>query len=278
MIGVHKMLRKRSQIAIGLLLSILVVLYPSIVLAIEMDSDVAAELAAQYLQGAGKTSAKTSLSIVNQSTITVVSDSTPFLHAQVSGRRHWKMQFSNLEFPTQGTDQEPLTLADVTMLIDSATGALVSLISEPGILGPSEVGEMTVEYAEESLRQDGDEYLSFLPGPPTIGFCDAGLACFKSPFNAKRIEAFPVLLRTGRDTLEVWIINLYGIPPMSPLRGPDPALPLYQRNHIRQIVDAHSGRLLITSTSPQYPLKDEHNPWKSYMDSIARARVDTLDK
>lgn len=229
---------------------------------------------AQFIWGDGASMPGNHQQVSEYSVEAITGDSTPFLHEWLNGRRVYKTNVTGLRLGDPKAEETGIVLPNVTILVDSATGAMVSVVSRLGELGLDEVGQMTVEYAEGRLLLEGEEYIAFLVDPPRISLARAIRACRINPLSAKLIEALPVRLRYGQSIADTWIISLHGLPPMSTARGPIGNMPIYQKNHIRYIISANSGKLIMASNSPQYPLKDEHNPWKHEMDSIDKVRGD----
>jgi hypothetical protein len=203
--------------------------------------------------------------------ISITGDETPFLRNRInnSKARHLILRDVSLSrVPEKVADKS--TWRTFEVFIDSTTGTLLKIVCDYQPLGEHEVGEMTPEYAEQQLRGSG-EYLGFPDEPPPVTFIEALRACPHDALLAKQIEALYVIYQRGNlKPRAVWVIALQGIPPV-PVRGPrgfNPDLvPLYQRNHVRQYVNAHTGAIMYTSSAPQYPLKDEDNPFLNLPDS-----------
>jgi len=108
------------------------------------------------------------------------------------------------------------------------------------------------------MRGSHEEYLGFPDDLPAVDFGTAIKACQYSPFVAKRVVGqYVILSKDEREHRPVWVITLWGIPPLKPIGGDADWIPIYQLNHIRQVVDAVTGNLLFTSTHPNAPLTPE---------------------
>lgn len=121
------------------------------------------------------------------------------------------------------------------------------------------------------MKNTGNEtYHGFPANPPQVSFLDALSAVATkggvgNPFLAKEIYAVYVMesrrpgTRWGWNPRPVWAITLRGLPYI-PLkgRGPSPRdvpdeelVPMWQSNHMRNVVDAITGNVLFATTIPQ---------------------------
>jgi hypothetical protein len=73
-----------------------------------------------------------------------------------------------------------------------------------------------------------------------------------SPFLAKEIHGVYVMhSRMGSTPRPVWAITLRGLPPMAARGSYGDTIPVWQRNHMRNVLDARSGEVLFATNSPQ---------------------------
>jgi hypothetical protein len=110
--------------------------------------------------------------------------------------------------------------------------------------------------AQEQLQAEKEIYHQFPLEDPKVSFLDAldivlteGIG---SPFVAKAIHGVYVMhSRMDSRPRPVWAITLRGIPPL-PARGEyADTIPVWKRNHIRNVVDAMTGENLFATNSPQ---------------------------
>ena len=112
------------------------------------------------------------------------------------------------------------------------------------------------EAAEQQLQQLTERYAG-LPGtPPRRSLLQALDAILTGgigdPLRARDIQALYVMHSyRGKPPSPAWVITLNGIPPL-PHKGPQGArVPVWQLNHIRNVVDANTGKPLFATTIPQ---------------------------
>jgi len=208
--------------------------------------------------------------------LTMNDTTTPFLGEYATGRRVWKVEYHNIPlFP--GKDGRPDSRkCNIAVFLDSLEGHalkvecyLEDLIPDVDILVPA-------KEAERQLLYNGEAYIGFPNRDSLVTFFEALQVCSRDPISARRISGQLVLLRKGRVTdpgRPVWVVQLQGIPPISFYGGPTPNIPVYQKNHSRQIINAVSGRLSFTALSPQ-PLRKQNG---SSQPPIAEPDSDTGD-
>ena len=111
----------------------------------------------------------------------------------------------------------------------------------------------------EQLTEHGERYLGLPDEAPQLTFLQAvdrvlaeGIG---SPFQAKEIDGYYVMhARGSEEPRPVWIVELRGLPPYAVKSAPDvdsEAVPRWQRNHMRNVVDARTGRVLFANNLPQ---------------------------
>jgi hypothetical protein len=57
--------------------------------------------------------------------------------------------------------------------------------------------------------------------------------------------------RRGSPRLPAWVVTLRGLPPLEAHGAGGAAVPIWQRNHMRNVVDAIMGRVLFATNTPQ---------------------------
>ncbi len=192
--------------------------------------------------------------------MSVVTDETPFLSDSVVGRRVWRVKMNNifLDLSKCGRqyveNQRP---KNYEAWIDSATGVMYKIFSEPVENDPDLVPEPSADTATAMMRPSGDIYLGFPAQPPAISFLEAlGNAVGSNPLVAKEIIAWCVLISDSTGSpMPVWQIIGRGIPPFE--IHPRPLLPMYLRNRQRSTVDAITGNLLSISNCPSVLRREE---------------------
>jgi len=199
---------------------------------------------------------------------TMVNDNTPFLATQFDGRSVWNVEFDggSLKLKSMASwarDQYPRVF---TVSIDSGNGQLLGIRCRCKGQDPDFGPEPSVVSAETQLRNSGEIYTGVPSTDPKLRFIDAVdmvlAKGFGSPLTTKEIDGKYVMYSAmGSAPRAVWIITLRGIPAIQP-PGPMPSpigskpvpaspIPLWQRNHIRNIIDAMSGEWIFASTIPQ---------------------------
>jgi hypothetical protein len=213
------------------------------------------------LSGFGKTKGVTK-SLLR---VDVNDDKTPFLHGKINGKKQiWRVEINNvrlkLKSAVPGFKDKYVRCFEA--LIDPNTGHLLRIRSIFDGNDPNMLPEPPADIAEKEMRGNWSEcYHGFPKQKPSINLetaLDNVLAeGIGNPLEAKEIHAAYVLYsRMGSEQRAVWSITLRGIPPRPVFGGPpnipdDEKVPVWQRNHIRNIVDATTGKVLFSTTSPQ---------------------------
>lgn len=193
--------------------------------------------------------------IANIRTVTLDDDRTPFLKDQIRGRPAIHVVLEDVPLPTGGSegDARANTTLTLDVYVDAETKHLVKIVSRPppGVAKPPP--DYSPEMAEKILAIISEHYTGFPDEPPGIGFLAALEAVCKDgmgdPGSAKQIIGRYVLL-TRRVTdvpKPVWIIKLRGI---GPIPTPHGRLPASKRDHIRNVVDARTGKWLYATLNP----------------------------
>lgn len=181
--------------------------------------------------------------------------SVPFLHRNLSVRQAWKIQLEDVPLwkNAQGEYERHPYLTNLTVLIDSESGQLISLTSAwPDNVKPiAPYPELAEE--ERQLTAAGIRYTGLPEKAPTVTFRQALQNCDFWSKDVKQVIAYSVQETEVQyqDRL-VWNIQLRGFSPFfaSPPRGGSQP-PEHARNHIRNVIDASTGEWLGADTVPQ---------------------------
>ena len=183
---------------------------------------------------------------------------TPFLSRQIAALGPvWEVAWQDvrLSLPSAAgaADQHSRT---VLVRLAQGTGQLLSVTMRAGELPAGARPTPDAEVAQQQLQQAAERYEG-LPGAPPrhslLQALDAVLARgIGNPLQASEIQALYVMhAHRERAPIPAWVITLNGIPPL-PHKGPRGArVPVWQRNHIRNVVDANTGMALFATTIPQ---------------------------
>lgn len=192
-------------------------------------------------------------------------DNTPFLHRQINGKKNvWRIEIKNVRLKLKSVwpRYKDNYLRNFEVLVDPNTGHLLRIRSKFDGYDPNMLPEPPAEWAEARIRGAGYEiYHGFPAEPPKISFLEALDAIMTkgvtSPLLAKEIYASYVMESEMKSQPRpVWAITLRGIPPLQTITVPpgvskDKLPPIWQRNHIRFVVNAVTGKVLFANTSPQ---------------------------
>lgn len=185
-------------------------------------------------------------------------DRTPFLGRQLAALGPtWEVTWRGvrLALPSARGAGDPYPRTVVVRLAQ-ASGQLLGATLHAGELPAGARPTPDGEVAQEQLRRAAESYQGLPPAPPRqplLGALDAVLARgIGNPLLAREIQVLYVMhAHRGRAAIPAWVITLNGIPPL-PHKGPPGAqVPDWQRNHIRNVVDATTGRPLFATTVPQ---------------------------
>ena len=182
----------------------------------------------------------------------------PFVGRALVGQEVWQVTLANvrLKLPSAVSSFKDRYVRTFTVLLRASTGQLVAIHSQPD--GPARPlrPEPSADSAESQLAGEDETYEALPDRLPKVHLLDGldhvlndGIG---SPLVAQEINAvYVVHSRMGSAPLAVWAITLRGIPPL-PARGPAAeSVPVWQRDHIRNVLDAESGKVLFAKNSPQ---------------------------
>jgi hypothetical protein len=190
--------------------------------------------------------------------VTVKNDRTPFLWKRINGRQAWQVDFDNVSLRLKSSipNYPDKYTRRFAVLLDAGTAQLLSVAAtfegEDPDLRPPPPGTA----AESQLNGQSETYHGLPSSDPKLTFLAAlnlvlnhGIG---SPFLAKEIYGSYVLhSRMGGPQLAAWVIELRGLPPI-PVDGPHgDKVPIWQRNHMRNVIDDEMGKVLFATNSPQ---------------------------
>ena len=194
--------------------------------------------------------------------VTLKEDNTPFLKNEIVGRPIWHVVIADwkLQLKSAPLESQDAYTRIFDVFVDSKNGRLLKLSSRwPAGVAAIEP-QPPADFAEERMKEAGQEkYHAFPKTEPHINFLQALDVVFRdgvgNPLVAKQIVAHYVVRSSmGRKPQSVWAVTLRGIPP---LKTAYPGVPIDARNHIRNIVDARTGKWLSAGTSPQPQATEE---------------------
>jgi hypothetical protein len=191
---------------------------------------------------------------------TRTADRTPFIGQQIASLGAvWDVTWHNvrLSLPSAPAGMSDQYSRSIAVRLSQATGQLVGLAirtagERPANMRPTPDGEL----AEQQLLELSERYAGLPRTPPRLSMIQALDAVLTrgvgNPLRAREIEMLYVTHeRRGRPSIPAWVITLNGIPPI-PHRGPAGArVPVWQLNHIRNVINAETGAPLFATTIPQ---------------------------
>ena len=186
-------------------------------------------------------------------------DVTPFLGERNVGKPAWRVLYPNsyLKFATAKPGFVDGYRRVFTVVLEAASARLFFVSSTyEGKPDPDMRPMPNCGVATEQLSHEEEVYDGYPSLPPRITFLSALESIMHggigSPFDAKEIHGAYVLhSRMASKPRPAWAITLRGLPP-APAKGRFGAsVPAWQRNHMRNVVDAVSGQVLFATNSPQ---------------------------
>lgn len=192
--------------------------------------------------------------------VVINDDNTPFLHKQINGRKNvWVSEYKDFKLELKSSSNEDKYKRNFKVYVDSNDGTLLKITSKFEGFDQNLLPEPNAALAEKKIRNVSEVYLGIPKESPKINFLDAlDAVIIGNPFEAKEIDAiYTWNAKGGKEPRRVWVITLRGLPPQdfilpySPTYGIQEQPAVWQRNHIRNIVDADSGKCLFSSFAPQ---------------------------
>jgi hypothetical protein len=174
--------------------------------------------------------------------VRVSKDVTPFLGQSNTGKSAWR-----LEYPAKAPFQSKFVV-----FLDAASGRLLYISATV-----DERRDPMPSYSEATriLRSQEEIYAGYPDQDPTVDFLSALESIarngFGTPEHASEIHGAYVLdSQRGAPSRRVWAITLRGLPPIA-AHGPGAKdVPKAQRTHMRNLVDASTGKVLEAGNSP----------------------------
>jgi hypothetical protein len=219
----------------------------------ELDTKEKASAKAKAMTGPGVWGSWRESAMVSGNAIDV-----PFLGTSITGSNVWRvdMEGASLHLKSARSDIKDNYARSVSVWLDPQNGRLLKIrcVAQTNDTG-TQVRPSTVS-AERQMRDSGEVYVDFPAESPAITFEDALDSILSggigSPLQAKEIDGVYVLRSAmEKEPQPVWAITLWGIPPLEAHGRGAKAVPVSQRNHIRNIVDARTGKVLNATTVPQ---------------------------
>lgn len=185
-------------------------------------------------------------------------DQTPFLWQEFADRPAWRVEYTGvqLRFKSAMPGFADRYVRTFTLLLTESTGQLISVTSKFDGNDPDLRPAASAVSAESQLGAEDEIYYGLPSRNPNHTFVQAleivlnqGIG---SPFLAKEIYGnYVVHSRGSSPQRAVWVITLRGLPPL-PAHGPGAdSVPVWQRNHMRNVVDDETGKNLFATNSPQ---------------------------
>lgn len=180
-------------------------------------------------------------------------NTVPFVSARFRGKTIWKVTLPNivpsdLDSEQRGYDPTPFTFV---ASIDAQTGELISVDATKPHQDPDVLPEPSIAAAESDLHSVGERYEGIPTELPKVPLQRVIQNLGNISF-AKELHAVYVLHSIHKkETKPVWAITLRGLPPIRPKGGDPDAVPTWQRNHLRYVVDSTTGEVLFITNLPQ---------------------------
>ncbi|MFZ5980202.1 MAG: hypothetical protein ACOYVF_06175 [Candidatus Zixiibacteriota bacterium] len=194
---------------------------------------------------------------LTKSECVILHDSTtPFLSETINNDTVWEVVF-DIDF---GLIDEELSKGmeyykTVHTYLDKNKGTLIKIVAvEDGVSESALPILPPADIAENGIRAVGDGQYHGIPGDvPKTSFFEAMKEVIVDYRDAVEITALYVLFSDVRvEEKPVWDIHIYGIE--HPLGAGRKNIPLNQRNHLRNVIDAITGKGIF-ATGPPHPLE-----------------------
>lgn len=194
---------------------------------------------------------------ITEQKLTVPEDNTPFLAHDIVGRPAWDVQINNVTLKLSSCRSTPDSyVRTFDVLVDQTTGQLLRIRSRSNAPTPVLRPAPSAESAADQLTSTQEKYHDLPIEPPRVSLltaldriCAGGIG---NPLLARKISAVYVIESKGNSAgRPVWAITLRGIPPRKAHGFNADSVPEWQRDHIRNVVNAVSGQVLFATTVPQ---------------------------
>lgn len=184
----------------------------------------------------------------------------PFVDKSLEGKKIWCIDVAGaaLEIDSKNRARVESIPLKLTILMDHDSGQIIKIraVPEKGST-PRHSPKASIASAERQMQETGEIYTGFPEERALVNFCDALGNIYMSgfggnPVEASEIEAVYVMQsHLRKEPRAVWAITLHGIPPIPTFGGNGDSVPISQRDHLRNIVDAKTGEVLRSTTVPQ---------------------------
>jgi hypothetical protein len=190
--------------------------------------------------------------------VTVQDERTPYIWKQYIDKTAWQVEFDevSLKFKTSMPDFEDKYKRKFVVLLDEKTGQLINITSKFDGKDSDLREQPSGATAESQLKAENETYYGLPTKEPKLTFLAALEVVLNkgmgSPFLAKEIYGNYVMhSRGGSPQRAVWVITLRGLPPIAAHGPGGDSVPVWQRNHLRNVVDDETGVNLFATNSPQ---------------------------
>jgi hypothetical protein len=190
---------------------------------------------------------------------TLSGDVTPFLGEENEGKAIWRVTYRNsgLVLPSAAAGFVDPYRRSFDVVLEAASSRLFFIVCVAhGVPDPNMRPMPSSGAATAQLSSAREVYAGYVADDPEINFLTALDRILTdgrgSPFQAKAIHAVYVMhSRRGSPRLPAWVVTLRGLPPLEAHGAGGAAVPIWQRNHMRNVVDAIMGRVLFATNTPQ---------------------------
>jgi hypothetical protein len=190
---------------------------------------------------------------------TLTGDVTPFLGEENEGKAIWRVTYPNsaLALPSADAGYVDPYRRSFDVVLEASSSRLLFIFSvAQGVTDPNMRPMPSSGGATAQLSRAREVYTGYVADDPGINFLTAldrilsdGMG---SPFQAKEIHAVYVMhSRRGSPRQSVWAVTLRGLPPLQAHGAGAAGVPVWQRNHMRNVVDAITGKVLFATNTPQ---------------------------
>lgn len=191
--------------------------------------------------------------------VKVVDDVTPFLGEGNVGKPAWRVEYPKtlLEFASASPGSIGQFRSTFVVMIEASGGHLFFVHATAEDPSERETRPMpSCGSATEQLSNEEEVYAGYPDADPTIDFLAALERILRggigNPFLAREIHGAYVLhSRMGSEPRPAWAVTLRGLPPFAAHGAHGKNVPEWQRNHMRNVVDAATGQVLFATNSPQ---------------------------
>lgn len=202
------------------------------------------------------------ISPIEKSAFTSLSEvNIPFLSSQIKDQIGIRVRLTpvKIRWPLKTAIVADQYTRHFTVYLDSDAHRVLAVISRLAERSP-DIHEPTAAVAEGHLRRCNELYLSFPSVDPQVTFMRALEAIPEGISQAQEIDGVYVMYsHIGETPQPVWAITLRGSPPRTssynlPVLPKGMVLkesPIWMRNFMRYVVDATTGRLLLSANTPQ---------------------------